>query len=99
MRGKRNKRDGLKGNLHIDEVIKYDEVEMCAAPRGRAGIAHRGEGTTVTATPDMICLSPNHWTGLTTSKKHLMQIFSRKGRVLFVEPPIDLLSVLGRRRR
>ena len=53
----------------------------------------------MTATPDMICLSPNHWTGLTTSKKHLMQIFSRKGRVLFVEPPIDFLSVLGRRRR
>ncbi len=53
----------------------------------------------MTATPDMVCLSPNHWTGLTTSKKHLMQIFSRKGRVLFVEPPIDFLSVLGRRRR
>jgi len=53
----------------------------------------------VTATPDMVCLSPNHWTGLTTSKKHLMQIFSRKGRVLFVEPPIDFLSVLGRQRR
>lgn len=53
----------------------------------------------MTAAPDMICLSPNHWTGLTTSKKHLMQIFSRKGRVLFVEPPIDVWSVLGRRRR
>ncbi|MBD3349126.1 MAG: glycosyltransferase [Candidatus Eisenbacteria bacterium] len=49
--------------------------------------------------PDMICLSPNHWTGLSTSKKHLMQIFSEDGRVLFCEPPIDLLSVLGRRRR
>jgi hypothetical protein len=53
----------------------------------------------VTATPDMICLSPNHWTGLATSKKHLMRIFAESGRVLFVEPPIDAFSVLGRRRR
>lgn len=53
----------------------------------------------MTSVPDMVCLSPNHWTGLTTSKKHLMQIFSREGRVLFVEPPIDVWSVLGRRRR
>ena len=53
----------------------------------------------MTNAPDMVCLSPNHWTGLPTSKKHLMQIFARSGRVLFVEPPIDVFSVLGRRRR
>ena len=49
--------------------------------------------------PDMVCITPNHWTGLPTSKKHLMQIFAESGRVLFVEPPIDLFSALGRRRR
>jgi len=49
--------------------------------------------------PDIVCLSPNHWSGLSTSKKHLMQVLARRGRVLFVEPPIDIFSTLGRRRR
>jgi len=49
--------------------------------------------------PDIVCVSPNHWSGLSTSKKHLMQVLARQGRVLFVEPPIDVFSTLGRRRR
>jgi len=49
--------------------------------------------------PDIVCLSTNHWSGLATSKTHLMKILSGSGRVLFVEPPVDLFSVLGRRRR
>jgi hypothetical protein len=51
------------------------------------------------AVPDMICISPNNWAGLPTSKKHLMQIFSDSAPVLFVEPPLDVFSVAGRRRR
>ncbi|MCK4511191.1 hypothetical protein KAW64_05595, partial [bacterium] len=48
---------------------------------------------------DIICLSTNHWTGLPTSKQHLMSVFARSRRVLYVDPPIDIFSVLGRRRR
>jgi len=48
---------------------------------------------------DIICLSTNHWTGLPTSKQHLMSVFAGSRRVLYVDPPIDIFSVLGRRRR
>jgi glycosyltransferase involved in cell wall biosynthesis len=48
---------------------------------------------------DVICLSTNHWTGLPTSKQHLMSIFARSRRVLYVDPPTDVFSVLGRKRR
>ncbi len=51
------------------------------------------------STPDIICLSTNHWTGLPTSKQHLMSVLARTGRVLYVEPPLDIFSVLGRRRQ
>jgi glycosyltransferase involved in cell wall biosynthesis len=50
-------------------------------------------------TPDIICLSTNHWTGLPTSKQHLTWVLSRKARVLYVDPPIDVFSALGRARR
>ncbi len=49
--------------------------------------------------PDVVCLSANDWTGLPTSKQHLMSILARSGRVLYVDPPLDLASVLGRPRR
>jgi glycosyltransferase involved in cell wall biosynthesis len=49
--------------------------------------------------PDIVCLSANDWTGLPTSKQHLMSVLSRTGRVLYVDPPLDLASVLGRPRR
>ncbi|MBD3368553.1 MAG: glycosyltransferase [Candidatus Eisenbacteria bacterium] len=49
--------------------------------------------------PDIICVSTNHWTGLPTSKQHLMSLLSRRVRVLYVDPPIDVFSALGRRRR
>jgi UDP-galactopyranose mutase len=49
--------------------------------------------------PDVVCLSANDWTGLPTSKQHLMAVLSRTGRVLYVDPPLDLASVLGRPRR
>lgn len=49
--------------------------------------------------PGVVCLSANDWTGLPTSKQHLMSILSRTGRVLYVDPPLDLASVLGRSRR
>ena len=51
------------------------------------------------STPDIICLSTNHWTGLPTSKQHLMSVLARSGRVLYVEPPLDIFSVVGRRRQ
>ncbi len=51
------------------------------------------------STPDIICLSTNHWTGLPTSKQHLMSVLARSGRVLYVEPPLDVFSLLGRRRQ
>jgi len=47
----------------------------------------------------VVCVSTNHWTGLPTSKQHLMEILSRRVPVLYVDPPIDIFSVLGRRRR
>ncbi len=49
--------------------------------------------------PDVICASANHWTGLPTSKQHLMQVVSRSASVLYVDPPLDVFSVVGRRRR
>lgn len=49
--------------------------------------------------PDVVCLSTNHWTGLPTSKQHLMSVVARSGRVLYVDPPIDVFSAAGRRRR
>ncbi len=49
--------------------------------------------------PDVICVSANHWSGLPTSKQHLMQIVSRSARVLYVDPPLDVFSVLGQRGR
>ncbi len=48
---------------------------------------------------DIICMSTNHWTGLPTSKQSLMLEMARSVRVLYVEPPLDVFSVLGRRRR
>ncbi len=48
---------------------------------------------------DIVCLSTNHWTGLPTSKQCLMREMARATRVLYVEPPLDVFSVLGRRRR
>ncbi|MBN2564882.1 MAG: glycosyltransferase [Candidatus Eisenbacteria bacterium] len=48
---------------------------------------------------DIICLSTNHWTGLPTSKQHLMSVLAASRRVLYVDPPTDLFSALGRRRR
>ncbi len=48
---------------------------------------------------DIVCLSTNHWTGLPTSKQHLMSVLAGSRRVLYVDPPIDVFSVLGRRRR
>lgn len=48
---------------------------------------------------DVICLSTNHWTGLPTSKQHLMSVLAETRRVLYVDPPLDVFSVIGRRRR
>ncbi len=48
---------------------------------------------------DIVCMSTNHWTGLPTSKQSLMLEMARSVRVLYVEPPLDIFSVLGRRRR
>ena len=48
---------------------------------------------------DVVCLSTNHWTGLPTSKQHLMSVLARSRRVLYVDPPLDVFSTLGRRRR
>ncbi len=48
---------------------------------------------------DIICMSTNHWTGLPTSKQSLMIEMARSVRVLYVEPPLDIFSVVGRRRR
>ena len=50
-------------------------------------------------TPDIVCLSTNHWTGLPTSKQHLTWVLSRTGRVLYVDPPLDVFSTAGRFRR
>ena len=48
---------------------------------------------------DIVCLSTNHWTGLPTSKQHLMSVLGESHRVLYVDPPIDIFSTIGRRRR
>lgn len=48
---------------------------------------------------DIVCVSTNHWTGLPTSKQHLTWVLSESRRVLYVDPPIDVFSALGRRRR
>jgi glycosyltransferase involved in cell wall biosynthesis len=48
---------------------------------------------------DIVCVSCNHWSGLPTSKQHLMSVLSRSHRVLYVDPPMDVFSVMGRRRR
>jgi len=48
---------------------------------------------------DIVCISTNDWTGLPTSKQHLMSVLSEDRRVLFVDPPTDVFSVIGRRRR
>ena len=50
-------------------------------------------------TTDIVCMSTNHWTGLPTSKQHLTWVLSRTRRVLYVDPPIDVFSALGRKRR
>lgn len=47
----------------------------------------------------IVCLSTNHWSGLPTSKQHLMSVFARNRRVLYVDPPMDVFSALGRRDR
>lgn len=47
----------------------------------------------------IVCLSTNHWSGLPTGKQHLMDVAAKSRPVLYVDPPIDLFSVLGRRRR
>ena len=56
-------------------------------------------GAAKTPQPDVVLLSANDWTALPTSKQHLASVLSRAGRVLYVDPPLDLASVLGRRRR
>ncbi len=48
---------------------------------------------------DVVCLSTNHWTGLPTSKQHLMSVLGETRSVLYVDPPLDVFSVVGRRRR
>jgi glycosyltransferase involved in cell wall biosynthesis len=53
----------------------------------------------VNGIPDIVFLSTNHWTGLPTSKQHLTWVLSEKGKVLYVDPPIDVFSVVGRPRR
>jgi glycosyltransferase involved in cell wall biosynthesis len=45
---------------------------------------------------DIVCLSSNHWSGLPTSKQHLTWVLSRSRRVLYVDPPIDVFSAIGR---
>jgi glycosyltransferase involved in cell wall biosynthesis len=62
-------------------------------------LGHGGSGAAETPQPDVVCLSANDWTSLPTSKQHLMSVLSRSGRVLYVDPPLDLASVLGRPRR
>jgi UDP-galactopyranose mutase len=57
------------------------------------------DGTAPPMRHDVICLSTNHWSGLPTSKQALMTEMARSVRVLYVEPPMDVFSVLGRRRR
>jgi UDP-galactopyranose mutase len=47
----------------------------------------------------VVCLSTNHWTGLPTGKQHLMRVIAESRDVLYVDPPIDFFSALGRRRR
>jgi glycosyltransferase involved in cell wall biosynthesis len=47
----------------------------------------------------ILCLSPNHLRGMPVSKHHIMRILSRRNTVIFVEPPLDVFSVLGRRER
>ncbi len=63
----------------------------------------RETGSAVRGVPpirhDIICMSTNHWTGLPTSKQSLMLEMARSVRVLYVEPPLDIFSVVGRRRR
>ncbi len=49
--------------------------------------------------PGIVCISTNDWTGLPTSKQHLMSLLAERTSVLYVDPPIDVFSVLGRRRR
>lgn len=48
---------------------------------------------------DIVCLSTNHWSGLPTSKQHLMSVLADSRRVLYVDPPLDVFSTLGRKRR
>lgn len=48
---------------------------------------------------DIVCLSTNHWSGLPTSKQHLTWVLARSARILYVDPPIDVFSALGRPRR
>jgi len=68
---------------------------MTVSVRQRA----RGEGGATPPQPDVVLLSANDWTALPTSKQHLASVLSRTGRVLYVDPPLDLASVLGRPRR
>ncbi len=49
--------------------------------------------------PEILCISVNHWTGLPSTMQHLMQVFGRSSRVLYVDPPIDVFSAIGRPRR
>jgi len=60
---------------------------------------HEAERAAPPIRHDIICISTNHWTGLPTSKQSLMLEMARSVRVLYVEPPLDIFSVLGRRRR
>jgi len=53
----------------------------------------------VTERFDIVCVSTNDWTSLPTSKQHLMAVLSQERRVLYVDPPIDIFSMVGRRRR
>jgi glycosyltransferase involved in cell wall biosynthesis len=48
---------------------------------------------------DIVLVSTNHWSGLPTSKQHLTWVLSRSARVLYVDPPIDVFSAIGRPRR
>jgi glycosyltransferase involved in cell wall biosynthesis len=47
----------------------------------------------------ILCLSPNHLRGMPVSKHHIMRILSRRNTVVFVEPPLDVFSVIARRER
>jgi glycosyltransferase involved in cell wall biosynthesis len=46
-----------------------------------------------------LCVSPNHYRGIPVSKHHIARELSRRNTVIYVEPPIDVFSVLFRKER